>query len=409
VSRLGPSAVAGVGVGAQILGGVSVTMTAVGTGTLALVARYVGARQVADAERVLGQSILAAFALACLVIAPVIAWAYDLVHLFGVEPHVVEQGGSFVRMVMLSIPASAVAFVIASGLRGAGDTRTPLAIGLVVNALNVLGNWVFIFGKLGFPALGVRGSGLATTIAFWSGMALGLFLLARGRVRLRLDWGDLRVHVATIRRVLSIGSPAAAEQALMQVGFFVYLLFAARYGTDAIAAYFIGVRILAMSFLPGFGFAAAAAALVGQNLGAGDPRRAEHSGWLATWMSVALMSATGIFAFVFSEPIARLFVDQETVIVGTASFIHMLAFSQPLMAMDFTLGGALRGAGDTRFPLVTVLVAFYGCRLGFAAAVVFGFGLGLPWLWAALIPDYVMRATLKWWRFRRGQWRTIAV
>ncbi|HZR81012.1 MAG TPA: MATE family efflux transporter [Candidatus Binatia bacterium] len=409
VSRLGPAAVAGVGVGAQILGGVSVTMTAVGTGTLALVARYVGARHKAQAERVLGQSVLAAFALACVVIVPVIAWPYELVRLFGVEPNVVVQGGAFVRVVMLAIPASAVSFVIASALRGAGDTRTPLAIGLVVNALNVLGNWVFIFGKLGFPALGVRGSGVATTLAFTSGMALGLWLLARGRLRLRLGWGDLRFHFSTIRRVLSIGSPAAVEQGMMQVGFFVYLLFAARYGTDAVAAYFIGVRILALSFLPGFGFAAAAAALVGQNLGAGKPDAAEHSGWLANWMSVALMSATGVFAFVFSEPIARLFVDQETVIAGTASFIHMLAFSQPLMAMDFTLGGALRGAGDTRFPLLTVLIAFYGCRLGFAFVVVSLLGLGLPWLWAALIPDYIMRATLKAWRFRRGTWKTIAV
>src|SRR5690606_33138729 len=126
---------------------------------------------------------------------------------------------------------------------------------------------------------------------------------------------------------------------------------------------------------------AAAAALVGQNLGAGEPRRAETAGWHATWMSVALMSAIGVVIFLFAEPIARLFVDQPEVVAGTVSFIYMLGVSQPLMAMDFTLGGALRGAGDTRFPLLTVLIAFYGCRLGFAWMVVNVLHLSLTWLW----------------------------
>jgi len=409
VARLGASSVAAVGVGAQILGGVAVTMTAVGTGTLALVARAIGASRIAEAERVMGQSIIVAALLAALVIVPVILFAEPLVRAFGIEPHVVELGAGFVRIVMFSIPASAVIFVIASGLRGAGDPSTPPVIGLTVNALNVAGNYVFIFGKLGMPAMGVRGSGLATALAFSAGMALALFLLASRRLRLRLDWGDLRLHGETIRRVLAIGYPAAAEQLLMQFGFFVYLLFAARYGTDAIAAYFIGVRILALSFLPGFGFAAAASALVGQNLGAGLPRRAESAGWHATWMSVALMSTTGIVIFIFAEPIAHFFVDTPAVVAGTVAFIHMLAASQPFMAMDFTIGGALRGAGDTRFPLLTVLIAFYGCRLGMSLLVVEVLHLSLSWLWAAIIGDYVVRASLKAWRFKRGDWQSIAV
>ena len=194
--------------------------------------------------------------------------------------------------------------------------------------------------------MGVRGSGLATALSFTVGMALALFLLASGRLRLRIGWHDLVLHRETIRRVLQIGYPAAAEQLLMQFGFFLYLLFAARYGTDAVAAYFIGVRILALSFLPGFGFAAAAAALVGQNLGAGLPKRAQTAGWHATWMSVALMSTTGVVISFFAEDIAHFFVDTPAVVAGTVSFIHMLAISQPLMAMDFTIGAAQPGRDD---------------------------------------------------------------
>jgi putative MATE family efflux protein len=409
VGRLGAAAVAAVGVGAQILSAVSVAMTAVGTGTLALVARHIGARQHREAEHVLAQSILTAFALSGLAVVPVIAFAPRIVAAFGVDPPVVALGTAFVRTVMMSIPQSAVLFVIGSALRGAGDTRTPLAIGFTVNVINVVGNYVFIFGRFGVPAFGVRGSALATTLAFTVGMTLGLILLARGRVVLHLRHRQLRPALQIVRRVLAIGYPAAGEQMLMQIGFFFYLVFAARYGTSAVAAYFIGVRILAMSFLPGFGFGAAAAALVGQGLGAGNAAVAERSGWEANRLAVYLMSVCGVIIFLAARPIAVLFVDDAEVVTDAVAFIHMLAMAQPLMAVDFTLGGALRGAGDTRFPLVAVFVGFYGCRLGFAYVAAFVLHLSLPWVWFALMGDYCARASLKAWRFHGGRWKSIAV
>jgi len=408
VGRLGAEAVAAVGVGAQILAAVSVAMTAVGTGALALVARYIGAREPAEANQVLHQSVIAAFGLSVIAIIPVIAFASEIVALFGVEAAVVEQGGAFVRLVMLSIPQSAILFVIGSALRGAGDTRTPLFIGVMVNILNIAGNYVLIFGKLGLPALGVRGSGLATTIAFSAGTALGLLLLARGRLALTMGWGGLRPHIGTIRRVLVIGYPAAGEQMIMQIGFFFYLAFAARDGTSAVAAYFIGVRILAVSFLPGYGVAAAAAAWVGQNLGARPPALAERSGWESNRLAMYLMSACGVIIFVAARPIAALFIDDVNVVTDAVSFIRTLAVAQPLMAIDFTIGGALRGAGDTRFPLLAVFVGFYGCRLICAYLAVL-LQLSLPWVWLALMGDYIARAALKAWRFQTGHWKHITV
>lgn len=409
VGRLGAAAVAAVGVGAQILSAVSVAMTAVGTGTLALVARHVGARQLRDAEQVLQQSIIAAFGLSFVGIVPVIVFAPQIVGSFGVDPLVVTYGAAFVRLVMLSIPQSAVLFVIGAALRGAGDTRTPLFIGVTVNVINVIGNYVLIFGKLGVPALGVRGSALATTLAFTVGALMGLALLARGRLTLGLRLSHLRPEMRVIRRVLRIGYPAAGEQMLMQIGFFFYLVFAARYGTSAVAAYFIGVRILALSFLPGYGFAAAAAALVGQNLGANRADVAERSGWESNRLAVYLMSACGVVIFLTARPIAMLFVDDASVVADAVSFIRTLAAAQPFMAIDFTIGGALRGAGDTRFPLVVVFVSFYGGRLAFAYLAAVVLHLSLPWVWFALVGDYLARAGLKAWRFHSGCWKHITV
>jgi putative MATE family efflux protein len=211
------------------------------------------------------------------------------------------------------------------------------------------------------------------------------------------------------KRVLAIGIPTGVEQLLMQIGFMLYLAIAAIYGTTAVAAYIIGVRILALSFLPGFGFSAAASTIVGQQLGAKKADDAQRSGWETTRLAVVFMSSAGLLIFVGARPIAALFINEEAVIQEAVGFIRILAVAQPLMAADFTLGGALRGAGDTRFPLWTVIVGFYGARLGCAWLAASALGLSVTWVWLALLGDYVVRAVAKGWRFRSDTWKHIRV
>jgi len=409
VGRLGATAVAGVGVGTQILNAVSVMNMALATGTVALVARHVGANQRPAAEAVLQQSIYVALTVAALIAVPVALWAPHLVSIFQVDAGVLDAGSGFIRMIMLGVPSMAMFAVIAAALRGAGDMRTPLQIGALVNVLNVAVAYVLIFGKLGLPALGVRGAALASAIAFSVGALLALTSLLRRTSVLRLRSARLWPDLTISRRVLAVGSPTGVEQLLMQIGFLLYLGIAARYGTSAVAAYFIGVRILALSFLPGFGFGAAASTIVGQQLGARQPRAAERSGWEANRLAMVLMSLAGIVIFIFARSIAEVFIKDPEVVGDAVRFIHVLAAAQPLMAADSTLGGALRGAGDTRFPLVTVIVGFYGARLGFAWCAASLLSLSLFWVWAALLGDYVMRAVLKAWRFNSGRWQRVEV
>jgi putative MATE family efflux protein len=405
VGHLGPASVAAVGVGVQILNALNTTLFAIGTGTMAIVARHVGAGERRPAEETLRQSIVAAGLSSALLALPIAIFARPLIGVFRVEPAVVDETVRFLRVVLASVPGVGVVFVVAASLRAAGDTRTPLAVGVVVSVLNIVLGFILIFGRLGLPALGVRGAGAATAIAFTVGAVLGLALLARGHLRLVVRWPGFRFHGAVVRRVLRVGYPAALEQLLMQLGFFTYVIFVARYGTGPVAAYFISARVLALSFLPGLGFAAAAGALVGQYLGAGRPDEAEHSGWAAQRLALVMMSAAGALIFVAAVPIARLFVDDPHVIEDAASFIRVLAVCQPLMAIDFVMGGALRGAGDTRFPLLTAIVAFWVCRLGAAWLVTHVLRLDLFWLWRVVILDFAARASLKAWRFRAGTWR----
>jgi putative MATE family efflux protein len=409
VGHLGPVAVAAVGVGLQILFAVNSILFAFGTGALAIVARHIGAGERRAAEETLRQSIVAAVVASVLVAVPVIVLARPIVWFFRVEPAVVEETVRFLRIVMAEIPGVAVVFVVAASLRGAGDTRTPLLIGAVVGAIHLAALYVLIYGGFGLPALGVVGAALASPLAFACGALLSLALLARGTLRLVVRWPGFRLHGDLVRRVLRIGYPAALEHLLMQIGFFTYVVFVAAYGTGPVAAYFISARVLALSFLPGLGFATAAGALVGQHLGAGLPGLAERSGWAAQTMALAMMSSAGVVLFAAAEPIARLFVDDPAVVADAVAFMHVLAVCQPLMAVDFVMGGALRGAGDTRFPLLTALIAFWVCRLGAAWLVTHVLHLDLSWLWRVVVLDFAARAALKAWRFRAGAWKHVRV
>ena len=392
VGRLGAQPLAAVGVGAQILHAVHVAFIAVGSGTIAMVSRFVGAGQRLDAEKVLAQSLYAASVLALVVITPVLIFADEMVAAFGVEPEVVEEGAAYLRYVMIGVPFAASFEMIACAFRGAGDMRTPLVLGAVVNVFNIAANYVLIFGAFGVPAMGARGSGLGSALAFGLGALLCLGAARRRSSVLRLHRDALALDLDLGRRILRIGFPAAIEQFFLQIGFFLYLLIASKYGTKAMAAYFIGVRILALSFLPGLGFSAAASTIVGQNLGAGHPDEAQRSGWEASRLAAVLMSAIGVVIFAAAEPIALAFVSDPIVVADAVLFIRILALAQPLMALDFTLSGALRGAGDTRFPLFCLIFGFYGARLGVAFSAAHIFDLGLGWVWAALLGDYAVRA-----------------
>jgi putative MATE family efflux protein len=328
----------------------------------------------------------------------------------GVAPEVVSLGGRCLRILLgFAIPV-AVGATLAMGLRGAGDVRTPLAIGIVTNLVNVLACWMLIFGRLGAPALGAEGSVWASGIAFVTGMLLLLALWQRGQLVLPAAPWRGNVTALVSRRLLRIGIPTALERGAFQLGLLLFLRIVADFGTEPISAYLIGVRILAFCFVPGFGFASAAATLVGQNLGAGHPEQAVRSGWRATAGAVLVMSSVGLLIILFAAPLAGSFgaVGDATVQLAVI-FIYILGAAQPLMAIEFTLAGALRGAGDTRFPLFALLTGLVVFRLGGAqllAKPLFGTVVAV---WCCLLADYAVKAALLSWRFRTGRWQAVKV
>ena len=408
VGRLGAEAVGAVGLATQILGAVRAGIAAVGTGTVALVARYIGAQDRDNAEEVLTQSVVFGVLVSTVIAIPVIVFATPLMSLFQVKGQMAAMGARYLRVVMLSEPFQGIFLMCASGLRGAGDTRTPLWIGGIIDVLAIFLNYVLIFGKFGIPALGVDGSAFATLIAIAIGGVLFFWALSFEGMVLGFRWDRLWPDFGLGWRILRVGNPAAIEQLVIQFGFVAYVAFVARYGDKEVAAYFIGVRILALSFLPGFGFSAASATLVGQGLGAHDPAFSRKAGWESTGMAVVLMTAMGLVFIVFARQIAALFIDDHQVILYTVAFMYALGGAQPLMAVDWTITGALRGAGDSRFPLYGSLAGFYGMRLFLTILIWYHHG-NIEWIWWSIIADYVVRSGLKTRRFWGGKWETVEV
>jgi putative MATE family efflux protein len=407
--EIGRNAVAAAAIAGQVHFVAFAVLAAVTIGTTALVARSIGSGDWLEADRVLRVSSLAACALAAAMMLAM-PWCEALVAAFGVEADVVRLGGEYLRILLWFNVPMALGLVLSSGLRGAGDVRTPLLIGALMNAVNVLGHFVLVFGHWGAPRLATAGSALATGLAFALGALLYLILWQRNELAVeRGPWLD-GLSRERIRRILRIGLPTAAEQFAWQLGLFVFLRVVAGFGTEPVTAYMIGVRILSFSFVPGLGFSTAASTLVGQHLGAGRPQQAMRSGWRACRAALGVMASAGLAIVLLAPIVAGWFgaTGAETVAL-TVTFIYVLGAAQPLMAVEYALGGALRGAGDTRFPLFAILTGLFVFRLGGAALVTLGFGGGVVAVWCCLLADYAVKALLLSWRFASGRWQEVRI
>lgn len=407
VGVLGTEAVAAVTTGHRIFFVSQGVLMALTAGTTAMVARAWGAGERDEAGRVTRASVILGSSLAVALAIPCILFADELVGIFKLDPVTLASAADFIRWISLFNVAFALMMVIGSALRAAGDTITPLWIGALTNVVNVYLLYGMVFGRYGFPDLGVRGAALASGVAFAIGAVISLVMWLKGWMVVGVGSGRALTK-KRVRQLIRIAVPAGAEQFVLQVGFVAFLYIVAFYGAAPYAAYGIGVQLLSLSFVIGFGFAIAASTLVGQRLGALDPEGAARSGWRAMWLSVGAMTVIGALIIATAETTAAMMIEDPEVIRLTVVFIYILGAVQPLMAMEFALGGALRGAGDTRFPMYTTLTGLVLVR-GSVAAVGAYLGLSVEWIYAALIVDYIVKATLLAWRFRQDQWKLIQI
>jgi putative MATE family efflux protein len=252
--------------------------------------------------------------------------------------------------------------------------------------------------------LGIMGAAYAqiiVSVLFWAGT---MALLWRGIAGIRIAGGTWRLERTTMRSLASISGYSAGESFLFSIGILALGFLAFRLGTEAYAAHQLVGQLESLSFLPCVGFSAASAALVGQSLGMRDPQRAMRSGWASTRMAILWTTAAGAILALFPRFFLGIFTNDQGVITAGVGALIVIGFAQPAQAVNFTMGGALRGSGDTRFTLATTIVNWFVVRLPLAVLFTFPLGLGLAGIWLAILVDYCVRACILALRFRSGRW-----
>lgn len=408
VGRIGAPALAGVGLANQVMMLSTTVLGAVATGNTALVSRNVGGKHFAQAGKVAEQAIYLAIGIALVVMTILLGFDDSILRFLfrNTDPAVLNISVDYMSIVALGLIFNYVLMLTNGTLRGAGDTKTPMQIAGIVNLVNIVGNYILIFGFGPIPAFGVKGAAISTAFSHLLGGILAIIALLRNSA-IEVNFKRFQVDTAVMARILKIGVPAAVEQGSMRLGQLFYTMIIASLGTVAYAAHQVALNAESLSFMPGFGFSLAAATLVGQNLGAHDPDLAERSGNAARDMAVLVMSGMAVIFVLFSEPIIRIFTPDPDVISLAAQCLRLVALSQPALAIQMVYSGGLRVAGDTKGILWITLTGFMVIRLSLAYVLSIYLNMGLIGAWIAMAADLNVRALWVWLRYRNGFWKSL--
>ena len=405
VGTLGAEAVAAVGTGQRMVWVFQALLMAVMTGTTALVARAVGSKNMIEAAHVTRLAIGVSIALSLITTLVIVLFSEKFIVIFGLDPVAQELAVTYLTISILFIPFMAIGMVIGAALRAAGDVKTPMYIGIFTNIIAIYLLLGLVNGQYGMPKLGILGAALAMGISFAIGAAIQLYLWLANKLVVPLGKAGSFTK-ERLRQLITISYPAGIESFVFQFGMLSFFWIVAMYGTEEVAAYNIGVNILMLSFILGNGFSVAAATLSGQFLGASDPVAAYKSGYQAAGMTMLAMSLSGLLLAFFAEPIAWFFIQDEEVVKFAVIFVWIFAMAQPFMALEFSLGSTLRGAGDTRSPLVITIIGLLVIRVPIAFLLYY-LEMPVQWIFATLIIDYFVKGILLITRYRSKRWMKV--
>lgn len=410
LARYGQDALASMQLQGPLMWSIGAVFRALCIGVVALVAHSTGAgepeRRAAVVRSGLRLAVVVGIAVAGLCVAT-LPWI--VLGLGPEDDHLRSLSSSYLSITFVAIPAELLASTGGMIFAASGDTRTPFAVGLVANAINIVLNVVLIFGFTGagitVPAMGVSGAAIGTAVAFTVEAALLLVLLRR-RGLWRADTDRSRSPMPDLLR---LGVPAMAERVVMQTGFLAFAKVLTALGALAMATNQALITIESICFLCADGFGVAAAAVMGQALGAKDPAEAKRGGLVAVGMAVASLTAMGLVIWASAEALLPVFApDPEhgpALVTAGVAVMPLLALAQPFMAAVIVVAQGLRGAGDTKSPLWSALVGSLLVRVSLAWLLGIHLGLGLSGVWIASLADWVVRTVLLGAVFLRGAWQ----
>ena len=400
--------ISGVGAANQIVFIFQAVLIAISIGSMVFISNSIGTKNKSLTKEIAWLSIyLSAFS--AIILTSVVLLSNNLIIWFfpGAEEYVQESAQEYLTIILAGISGLSFMVIISATLRGAGDTKSPMLMALIANAINIFLDYVLIYGKLGFPEMGVKGAAYATVFSRIVGSVILIILLFKNK-KISLNLKPIKSSWKRIKSLLSVGLPIAIERLSFSVGVLVFANILLYAGAKAYAAHRIGIRVESIAFMPELGLMVAVTALVGNYNGKGLINKVIgtlRQGWIIGIIMGAIMGA--VF-FIFPEALIRIFTDELEIIQIASLPVKIIGLFQIVQAIDFVASGALRGVGDTRFPMLSSMLAMWLIRIPIGFALVRFFGMGLLGAWIGMMGDMVFRSMLKVFRILRGRWEKTA-
>jgi putative MATE family efflux protein len=405
VSRLGADAVAVVGLTEAMLTIIYTVAMGLGIGATATIARRIGEKDPERAARAAVQVIVLGIALAIPIGLAGAIFAPRLLGLMGATPEVIERGRGYTA-VMLGGNATVLLLFLGNAIfRGAGDAAIAMRVLWLANGLNILLGPCFIFGLGPFPELGVMGASVATNIGRGTGVVYLLHRLWRGGAHIRIERRQLKLEFETMAAVFRLSATGMFQMLVGMTSWLALIRILAGFGSAALAGYTIAIRIIIFALLPSWGLSNAAATLVGQNLGAGKPDRAEQAVWKAGFYNLIFLGAIGLLFVLSAERIINAFTQDARVVPFGVACLRTVSLGFLFYAYGMVLGQAFNGAGAVWTPTCINLFCFWLWQLPLAYALAHTFGYGPRGVFAAITIAWSTYAVVSATIFRRGRWK----
>ena len=399
VAKLGLAEIAAVGVTNAIVAVYLAIFMAMGIGTASLIARSIGAGELDKAKAIARQSTLISAVLGVILGLLTLFFAEPLLRMMGAESDVLADGVIYFRIVAGPAILISLMTVFGSILRAAGDTKTPMKVGLYINIIHIVLDYVFIFGFMGIGGWGIAGAAWATVLSRLVGVVILCLFIRRSKLSFTLR--KRGVIPGITMPILRLSTPVAIERLIMRLGQVLYFGLIVRIGTEVYAAHMIAGNIEIFSYMPGYGLAIAATTLVGQHLGANRKSDAYQYGLITTGIAVIFMSFIGVLLFTLSPFAASWFTDQTEVIDMVITALRIDAFAQPFLAIGLVLAGALQGAGDTKSPMYSTAIGMWLIRVVGVYVLCIYLGMGIAGVWLSIAIDLFLRAIYLLLRYKR--------
>lgn len=409
VASLGASAVATVGLTESVLTLMYAIAIGLSMGTTALVARRVGEKNPRAAADAAVQAILVAAVASVPFALAGVFFAKDLLALMGADAWSIEHGYRYTAWMLGGNAVIMLIFVINAVFRGAGDAAMAMRVLWLSNGINIVLDPALIFGWGPLPEMGIAGAAVATNIGRGLGVAVQLWVLFRGAKHIRVLAAQMRVEAAVMGQLVRTSLGGIGQFIIATSSWIGLVRIVAEFGSEALAGYTIAVRIFLFTLLPAWGLSNAAATLVGQNLGARQPERAEQSVWITGWVNMAFLGTVSLVYLLFNEALVRIFTAEPGVVAAGAECLRIMSYGYLLFAWGMVMPQAFNGAGDTLTPTKINFFCFWLLEIPLAYLLAIELGVGERGVYWSIVVAETAAALVAIGLFRRGTWKQVQV